>query len=290
VGWSIRPEFFALIASVGWAANGILVRKGARYSGVTGAVLLSFVSNVCFLWVISGWTFPEGFYRSPALFYFVLGGLIQPALVRTLHYTGISRLGASRAEPIRSVTPLFATAIAFIALDERPGIVVYTAIFLTITGMSLISYRREGEAQWKTSDLLFPLSAAFLAAISQNIRKAGLIILPNPYVAAAFTATTSLIIFLPTLFLSGQGRSLGINRSSFPFYGAAALIATASQILSFIALSRAEVSVIVTLTSTSPLFTVALSSLFLKDLEKITAKVIVGAFLLVAGIVLIANR
>lgn len=286
----MQPELFALTASIGWAANGILVRKGARYGEVTSAVLLSFICTVCFLWGISWWTFPEGFSSSPALFYFLLSGLIQPALVRTLHYMGIARLGASRAEPLRSVAPLFATLIAFIVLNERPGVIVYTAIFLTITGMALLSYRREGEAKWKRSDLLFPLAAAFLAAISQNIRKAGLLILPNPYVAAAVTTTTSLVVFLSTLSLSGQSRSFQMSRSSFPFYGAAALVATAAQLLSFVALSRAEVSVVVTLTSTSPLFTVVLSGFFLRDLEKITAKVVIGAFLLVAGILLITNR
>ncbi len=286
----MQPELFALTASICWAVNGILVRKGARYGEVTSAVLLSFICTLCFLWGTSWWTFPEGFYSSPALIYFFLSGLIQPALVRTLHYMGIARLGASRAEPLRSVAPLFATLIAFIVLNERPGVIVYTAILLTISGMALLSYRREGEAKWKRSDLLFPLAAAFLAAISQNIRKAGLLILPNPYVAAAVTTTTSLVVFFSTLSLSGQSRSFRMNRASVPFYGAAALVATAAQLLSFVALSRAEVSVVVTLTSTSPLFTVVLSGFFLRDLEKITAKVVIGALLLVAGILLITNR
>ena len=261
----VQPEILALIAAIGWAINGILVRKGAQYSAVASAVLLSLLAIVCFLWSISWWYFPSGFVRSPAMPYFALGGLMQPALVRLLNYTGISRLGASRAQSIRSATPLFAAVIALVALHERPGLRVYIAILLTVTGIALVSYRRAGESNWKTSDLLFPLLAAVLAAFSQNIRKAGLLILPNPLVAAAITTSASLVVFVLVMWVSGNIRSLRPCRTSLLFYGPAALIATAAQILSFTALSKGDVSVIVTLTSTSPLFTVALSRFFLKD-------------------------
>ncbi len=286
----MQPEVLALLAAVGWGANGVLVRKGAHYSSVSSALLLSFLATVCFLWGMSWWVFPTGFLRSPAIFYFAVGGLIQPALVRSLHYTGIVRLGASRAEPLRSVAPLFASIIALLVFREKPGPVVYAAIILTIAGIALISYRREGEARWRNADLCFPLAAALLAAVTQNIRKAGLLILPNPYVGAAMTTTTSLLVFLLIVSASKGVGSLRLNRQSLPFYGAAAIFSAASQLLSFAALSRGQVSVVVTLTSTSPLFTVLFSSLFLKDLEKVTPLVGVGATILVVGVVLIVSR
>jgi drug/metabolite transporter (DMT)-like permease len=283
-------ELFALVAAIGWAGNAVLVRMGARYSGVSPAVLLSFLVACCFFWAISWWYFPAGFLRSPASLYFVLGGLIQPAVVRFLHYTGIARLGVSRAEPLRSITPLFASFIAMLFLRERPGLVVYSAIILSIAGVSLISYRREGEAHWRTFDLIFPLAGAVLAAVSQNIRKAGLLILPAPLVAAAITTTTSLVVFLFTMSASGNVRALKIRRPSLPFYGAATVVALLAQICGFTALSHGEVSVVVTLTSTSPLFTVAFSGIFLRDIEKVNLQVVVGTLFLVGAIVLILNR
>lgn len=84
----------------------------------------------------SPWFFSSGSIRSPAIVYFVLGGLIQPGFVRFLNYTGISRLGASRAQALRAVTPLFASGIALIALHERPAITVYAAI--SYSGQSTI--------------------------------------------------------------------------------------------------------------------------------------------------------
>ena len=286
----MQPDILALMAAIGWAINGILVRKGSKHSTVASAVFLSLLATVGSLWSVSSWYFPSGFIRSPATFYFVLGGLIQPAFVRWLNYTGISRLGASRAQSIRAVTPLFASVIALIVLHERPGIRVYIAILLTVTGIALVSYRREGESDWKTFDLILPLSAAALAAVSQNLRKAGLLILHNPLVAAAVTTSTSLVVFVLVMGLSGNIRSLCPSRKSLPFYGAAALTSTVSQILSFAALSQGDVSVIVTLTSTSPLFTVALSGIFLKDQEKVDRMIVAGTVSLVAAIVIILHR
>jgi drug/metabolite transporter (DMT)-like permease len=286
----VEADILALIAAIGWAVNGILVRKGSRYSSVTSAVFLSLLATVTFLWSISWWFFPAGFTRSPALLYFVLGGMIQPAFVRFLNYTGISRLGVSRSQSIRAVTPLFASIIALIVLHERPGTRVYAAILLTVIGIALLSYRREGEFDWRSIDLLFPLSAAILAAFSQNLRKAGLIILHNPLVAAAITTSTSLAVFAFVIWLSGNIRSLLPRRESLRFYGIAALISMTSQILSFAALSQGDVSVIVTLTSTSPLFTVAFSAIFLKDQEKVDLMVVTGVINLVAAILIILNR
>lgn len=167
---------------------------------------------------------------------------------------------------------------------------VYIALFLTVTGIALVSYRHSGEFDWKTSDLLFPLVAAILAAVSQNLRKAGLIILHDSLVAAAITTSTSLVVFVLIMLISSNIRSLRPCRTSLPFYGAAALISTAAQIFSFTALSEGDVSVIVTLTSTSPLFTVALSRLFLKDQETVDVRTAGGALSLVAAIVMILNR
>lgn len=286
----MQPDILALMAAIGWAINGILVRKGSRYSAVASAVFLSLLATVCSLWSVSWWYFPAGFIRSPAMFYFVLGGLIQPAFVRFLNYTGISRLGASRAQSVRAVTPLFASMVALIVLHEQPGIKVYLAILLTVIGIALVSYRRQGEFDWQPFDLVFPLSAAVLAAFSQNLRKAGLLILHDPLVAAAITTSTSLAVFLFVMGVFRNSRSLRPSRKSLPFYAAGALISAASQILSFAALSQGDVSVIVTLTSTSPLFTVAFSRFFLKDQETVDRTTITGTLSLLAAIVMILNR
>ncbi len=285
------PEFLALTSSVAWGSEAILVRRGSRYASVALAALMGFVLSTVALWTAIWLFFPLSLLYTDATWYFVISGLIQPAIVRFLHYTGIVRLGASRAGPVRSVTPLFAIALAFTFLGERPEAAVYLGSLLSVVGVWLTSSRREGESEWKAVHLAYPLGAAFLTAISQNFRKTGLRIMPNPFVATAVTITTSLAVFSLSLVATGQMRAtFQGDRKCLPFYGTAAVVSATAQLLGYIALSEGDVSVVVPLINTNPLFIVLFSALFLRDLETVNARVAAGAVLIVTGIVLITWR
>ena len=284
-------EFLALTSSVAWGSEAILVRRGSRYASVALAALMGFVLSTVALWTAIWFLFPLSLLYTDATWYFIISGLIQPAIVRFLHYTGIVRLGASRAGPVRSVTPLFAIALAFTFLGERPEAGVYLGSLLSVVGVWLTSTRREGESEWKAIHLAYPLGAAFLTAISQNFRKTGLLIMPNPFVATAVTITTSLVVFSLSLVATGQLRpTFQGDRKCLPFYGAAAVVSATAQLLGYIALSEGDVSVVVPLINTNPLFIVLFSALFLRDLETVNARVAAGAVLIVTGIVLITWR
>ena len=285
------PEFLALTSAVAWGSEAILVRRGSRYASVALAALMGFVLSTVVLWGVIWLLFPLSLLYTDATWYFIISGLIQPAIVRFLHYTGIVRLGASRAGPVRSVTPLFAIALAFTFLGERPEAGVYFGSLLSVVGVWLTSSRREGESEWKAIHLTYPLGAAFLTAISQNFRKSGLLIMPNPFVATAVTITTSLAVFSLSLVATGQLRpTFQGDRKCLPFYGAAAVVSATAQLLGYIALSQGDVSVVVPLINTNPLFIVLFSALFLRDLETINARVAAGAVLIVTGIALITYR
>lgn len=285
------PEFLALTSSVAWGSEAILVRRGARYASVALAALMGFVLSTVALWTAIWLFFPLSLLYTRGTYYFVISGLIQPAIVRFMHYTGIVRLGASRAGPVRSVTPLFAIALAFTFLGERPEVGVYLGSLLSVVGVWLTSSRREGESDWKAIHLAYPLGAAFLTAISQNFRKTGLFIMPNPYVATAITITTSLAVFSLSLLATGQLRAtFQGDRKCLPFYGTAAFVSATAQLLGYIALSEGDVSVVVPLINTNPLFIVLFSALFLRDLETVNARVAFGAVMIVTGIVLITWR
>lgn len=283
-------EFWALLSATAWAMDSILVRKGIPHSTPSTAALLSFSVASTILCPYVLFHYPLMTILHPANLFFVLSGLIQPALVRILFYIGIIRLGVSRAGPIRGTTPLFSLIIAFFWLHERPGALVYGGALLTIIGIWLVSYRRVGEATWRTVDLWFPLTAATLAGVSQNIRKTGLLIVGEPVLAATVTTFTSLIVLAVSLVVSGKKDSIQLNRKCLPYYGGAAFVAMSAQLMTFVALDRIAVSVASPLLNTTPLFLIAFTALFLRDVEKINLLVVAGVLLLVAGIALIAGR
>jgi drug/metabolite transporter (DMT)-like permease len=284
------PEFIAILSATGWAADSILVRKGARTSNVYAAAFISFIITAILLWTIIALFFQLHLLWTPATIYFVLSGLIQPFLTRLLHYIGLTRLGVARSGSLRGAGPFFAVLIAVTFLGERPNLFVYGGTLLTMAGVWFILYRGEGGGEWKLFDVIFPLGSSFVAAISQNLRKMGLLLLPNPFVGGAITTTTSLTLYLISICVTGKFRLVRPDRASLAYFVPSAFVAAAAQFLVFLALTRGDVSTIVPLINTTPFFTVLFSAIFLRDLEHVTSKLFFGSILLVTGVVLITIR
>ena len=287
---SLLAEITAIFSAMGWASDSVLVRLGLRRSNIFAAMLMSFVVSTACMWSYLIATTSLEFLSSPAMIYFVISGCVQPLLARALFYEGITRIGVARAGPLRGTEPLFATIIGVSFLHEEPGALVYMGTILIMTSLWLISGQQEGAARWRILDTAFPISAALVSAVSQSLRKQGLKILPDPFVAVAMVTTVSLILFLVFVLTTGRAKSLRMERQSFSFFLAAALLATAAQVLNFVALARGELSVIIPLLNTTPLFTVLLSVLFLRKVETVNRRIVFGALLMFAGIVTITSR
>jgi len=286
----MRPEIVAIFSAMGWAGDSVLVRLGLRQSNIFAAMLVSYTVSVTCIWTYLLITTPLDFLRSPAMIYFFVSGCLQPLFARALYYEALTRIGVSRAGPLRGAEPLFATAIAVSILHEQPAVPVYVGTVLIVGSVWAISAGRSGSANWRLLDALFPLGAALVSAISQSLRKQGLNILPDPFVAAATVTSVTLTLLVTFLVVTKQTKQLHMGRDSFLFFFCAAMIALSAQISNFIALSRAEVSVIIPLLNTTPLFAVLFSSFFLRSMETITPRIIFGAILMVAGVVIITCR
>ena len=286
----LLAEITAIFSAMGWASDSVLVRLGLRRSNIFAAMLMSFAVSTACMWIYLIATTSLEFLSSPAMIYFIISGCVQPLLARALFYEGITRIGVARAGPLRGTEPLFATIIGVSFLHEEPGALVYMGTILIMTSLWLISGQQEGAAKWRLLDTAFPISAALVSAVSQSLRKQGLKILPDPFVAVAMVTTVSLILFLVFVLTTGRAKSLRMERQSFSFFLAAALLATAAQVLNFVALGRGELSVIIPLLNTTPLFTVLLSVLFLRKVETVNRRIVFGALLMFAGIVTITSR
>jgi drug/metabolite transporter (DMT)-like permease len=191
---------------------------------------------------------------------------------------------------LRGIEPLFAAAIAVIILNEHPSLQVYAGTILIVASLWLISGKQQHEAKWRYLDALLPISAALISAISQTLRKQALKIVPDPFVAVAMVTTVSLILLLGFVLGTGRREQLRMNRTSLLFFFASALVATSAQVANFIALGRGEMSVIIPLLNTTPLFSVFFSVIFLHNVETVNLRIICGAILMVGGVVLITSR
>jgi uncharacterized membrane protein len=212
------PEIVAMFSAMGWAGDSIFIRLGVRKSSIFVAMFLSFlVSSTCITayLVASRSLF---LFKSPAILYFVVSGCVQPLPARAFFYTGITRLGVSRAGPPRGAEPLFAAVIAVTVLNERPGLWVYLGTVLIMASLWLISGRQAGDTKWRLLDTAFPLGATLISAISQTLRKQGLRILPNPFVASVTVTLTSLTLLSIFLLITKRTQLLRMERPSVFFF------------------------------------------------------------------------
>jgi drug/metabolite transporter (DMT)-like permease len=283
-------EIIAICSAMGWAVDSVLVRLGLRQSNIFAAMVMSYAVSITFAWTYLIATTSLEFLLSPAMIYYVISGCMQPLLARALFYEGITRMGVARAGPLRGAEPLFAALIAIAVLGEEPGLFVYLGTLLIVASLWLISGKQQGEMKWRLVDALLPVTAALISAISQALRKQALQIVPDPVVAVAMVTTVSLILLLIFAFGTHRAEQFRMPRQSFAYFLCAALVATAAQVLNFIALSRGQLAVIIPLLNTTPLFSVLFSVIFLRHVETVNARVILGAALMVGGVVLITSR
>lgn len=284
------PEIIAILSAMGWAGDSILVRLGARKSSIFAAMFISFLVSASFTWTYLLATTALDFFRSPAMIYFLISGCLQPLFARALFYEGLTRIGVSRAGPLRGAEPFFAAAIAVAFLHERPGVAVYSGTILIVASVWVISGTQRGESKWRLLDGAFPLGAGLVSAVSQSLRKQGLNLLPNPFVATVTVTSTSLVLLSLFLWTTKRSRVLRMDRGSFFLFLAAASLATTSQVLNFVALGQGQLSAIIPLLNTTPLFILFFSKLFLRGVERVTLHIVLGAILMVAGVVLITSR
>jgi drug/metabolite transporter, DME family len=286
----LLAEIIAIFSAMGWAGDAVFVRLGTRKSNIFAAMLISYAVSIALVWIYLLATTSLDFLRSPAMVFFLISGCLQPLFARALYYEGFSRIGVARAGPLRGAEPFFATAIAVTLLHEHPTLPVYIGTVLIVASVWVISSRDSGQAKWRLRDAGFPLGAALVSAISQTLRKQGLKILPNPFVATATVTSTSLVWLLIFVCTTKRTHLLHMKRESLVFFVCASLIACSAQLSNFVALARGDLSVIIPLLNTTPLFNVVFSALFLRNVETVTPRIVFGAIVMVAGVVLITLR
>jgi uncharacterized membrane protein len=140
------------------------------------------------------------------------------------------------------------------------------------------------------ADALLPISAGFISAVSQSLRKQGLKIIPDPFVAVAVVTTVSLILLSVFAFSTKRGALFQIAPRSLIFFLCAASLATLAQVANFIALGHGELSVIIPLLNTTPLFAILFSAVFLRNIETVNRRIVLGGMTMVLGVLLITIR
>lgn len=286
---------FALLASLFIGINTILIKKSlSGTNSFTAAALLTFIGAV-FFWLLAAVSLPPISYEvnRTAIMYFFIAGIFAPALVRWLFFASLNSVGPSVSSSIMASMPAFSVMIAVLFRHEHLSITIALGLFMIIGGIILFerTTNPNNTAQKiRKGDLVLPSLAAIVAAVAINLRKQGLQELNLPVLAAAVGFGSASIVYLLSLLMSSEVRKhFKFSISDLPIFIAAGLSLGLGWLCILYALSHGPVVLVSPLTSLHPLVVLVFSSVFLKDVEKITPQIVIGSCIIVLGVVMITT-
>ena len=110
-----------------------------------------------------------------------------------------------------------------------------------------------------------------------------------PILAAAVTVGTAFLVLLAIIQMRGGRQALKLNRQSGGWLFTAALVNTGAILSVFSALNYRQSCQSRTAGRCNPLLTIIWAGIFLKEIERLSARVVIGACVTVTGTILVAT-
>ena len=285
----------ALVPAVLWGFTPILDKRGMSLDGtaVQASLVVVLVDLAIYgsaLVVLRGTAAFAGI--DPVIAgVFLFAGIAGTALGRLAIFEGVHRVGASINSAVVSGRPLFATALAFGFLGEPVSLTTAVGIVVLVGGLVVLSLAKGGDlAGWRPRDLLYPLASAAFFAVGSVLRRFGLQASEADALAAvALNELGALLVFVGYAAVRGTRRFRSSQPRSYAYFAASGVFTATALFSVFTALSLPEgrVAIVDSLGSTAPLFTTVFAYFLLRDLERVTVGVVVGALLVVVGAMLV---
>lgn len=226
------------------------------------------------------------------IFLLIFSGLLGQGLARTANYYSIKFVGAAKGNLLVNTAPLFALPFAFTFLGESfhinkivGAILLTVAITLVSSGTRNVENDEMGGGNSSNKRGMFlGLLAAFLYAIARLLRKVVIDFLPYPLLNAFISNGVAIPLVLLEERQSGNKDIIHISRYTAISLCLAGGLQVLGLVLEFMAYETSEATIVIPVRSTTPLFTVILSSILLKKYEKITLQLLLSCIIAVLGI------
>jgi DME family drug/metabolite transporter len=295
----------ALIAAAGWGAGAVLTRVGISGVRISVGVLVSLAASLAVIAAAAAaLDWPGIAILTPAIVgWFAMTGLVGYPLGRQLNFRSISYIGAARATPIMSSSPLFAILFAVLFTGEVVTLPQVGGALMIVAGLAVVMSsdgsqkgRRKPDAvtleksvvtrdQWMGYG--FAVAAGVAYGLNNVLIKQGLKTFEHPLWAASIALTSGTLVLL--LITSPYLRNIAADRARGLVVLIGAGMASAIGVAcSYSALNLAPVSVVSPITATFPLWTLLGVRLFLARDERVTMRMVLGAVLVVAGVSVVA--
>jgi drug/metabolite transporter (DMT)-like permease len=279
----------ALLASAFLGTAVVLANVGLRYLHPARGALVSIPSTTLLFWLLAPVLLHGGGWNATAFAIFAAVGVVFPAVVTLLNFASNRITGPTIAGTVSSTTPLFAVLVAIVFLREPLTVPAAAGTAAIVLGVFAFTARGEKTSrEWAAWAILLPLAGAAIRGGAQAAVKGGLALWPEPFLAVLVGYTVSCVTIFAASRTLVPRDAAPLNRRGVVWFTAVGFCNGAGMLAMYSALARSPVSVVSPLAATYPLFTLALSALFLRE-ERFGARVLAGVALTVAGVIVLAR-
>lgn len=281
--------FSALATALAYACADMAARAGLQHTNAFVGSTITLTSSLFFLstlMLIQQASFPV---LGTHYLWIVAGGACNPGLFFIFFLIGISKIGVSRAAPIKGTSPLLGTLLAILILAERPSWFHLAGVLLIVCGIGVLTSGGT-EEHFRRRDVIWPVGAAAASGFAAVFWRAGLPAFSDPIAGSVIGVFTALSVVAAYTLFSAKGKNFeGIRMAWKPFVLCG--LAVASGYFFYAKAFRlGEVYRMLPLIQISPLLTVVFSIIWLRKTENITWRIPAGALLSVGGTILVNLR
>ena len=258
-----------ILIALFFSLHQIFIKKGVEYGDANYGAFVSLLTTSAIFSVLS---IGRAQFDPKFLVLMVAAGLMHFLLARTAFYNAISRIGANSAGSLSATRVFFAVVIGA-AMGEKVGINVILMSVLIFTGIYLIS-SPEGAGDWK--GVALALFTGLITALSSGVVKVGMQVHADPVFGSAVGYVASTALF-PLFFRYGR-------KGGEKYFIPAGVFVGLGHYLRYRALISNPVSVVEPFLSIYPLFTLILTALVFRNVERVSRNIAAGSILIIAGV------
>jgi uncharacterized membrane protein len=265
----------------------ILIQRGLRGASFYAGAWINVVVGAVAAWSAAALLVPLEEYSWQAVPYFALSGLIGTTGGRLFRVLAIQKVGAPVAAAVNNMTPLVASGLAILLLGERVTLPIISGTLVIVTGTILLSLSGR-YIGFRPLDLVYPFIAATCFGSVQVLRKLGLAS-AGPLLGATINVTAALIAMTAFVVASGNRGSLRCSRRSLLYFIGGGIAENGGVFLLLLSLGFGDVSVVIPLAGTAPLFVLGLAYLFPSEKGSLGWRIVAGVVLVVLGVFLLSR-
>lgn len=296
----------ALASAAFFGLNNAATRRGVLTAtvlqGMAITVPLGLPVFLLFMPLVGGWAELWGMSAEVAL-WMAAAGIVHFVIGRYGNYRATQALGANLSTPVQQLSILVSLVLAVALLGEEvTGLKVIGLVLVLVGPGVVLARRRQGRAKAAAKAMVLDYRAGFVwgavcalgygvspVMIAHALGGAQSIPLALAGIVVSYGAATVVVAIL--IVAAGGRRYLsGIGTGATAWFVLSAVCVALSQMLRYMALAVAPVSVVTPIQRLSVLFRVLFGAVINRDAEVFDGAVLAGIGLSVAGTVALASE